>query len=155
MDGKIGSPHYASFGPGDLNRDPRSGDQYFGLSEFIKTLTSEGPFISQFNITKAHRDTDINHAADIEPFRFDEHDLSVYDEIWLFGVAALGETDELPIDSPEITDGKIPKSALEPKISLRIHGQWWRSICNRRSRRFGCGIKWTHSSCTFYAKVVF
>jgi hypothetical protein len=95
MDGVKGLAHYASFGPGDLNTDPINGDLYFGLSELIHTLTLEGPYISRFNVTKAHRDTDVRNAADMENFRFDAHDLSVYDEIWLIGVAGPGETTPL------------------------------------------------------------
>ncbi len=86
LDGQPTSSHYASFGHGDLSTDPSNGDAYFGLSEFIATL-SEGGIFGQFAVTKAHRDTDVRGAADIEHFRFDAHDLSHYDEIWLFGVA--------------------------------------------------------------------
>jgi hypothetical protein len=92
MDGRAWGGHFASFGAGDQSTDPNSGDDYFGLSEFIKTLTSHGPSLVQILVTKAHRDTDVRGAADIENFRFNEHDLSVYDEIFLFGVAGPGET---------------------------------------------------------------
>jgi hypothetical protein len=93
MDGRPYSGHYASFGPGDLSTDPTSGDAYFGLSEFINTLTSSTAYFNRVLVTKAHRDTDVRGAADIEHFRFDQHDLSRYDEIFLFGVAGPGETD--------------------------------------------------------------
>jgi hypothetical protein len=94
MDGRPLSGHYASFGPGDLSTNPTSGDQYFGLSEFIGTLTSSTPHFTTVLLTKAHRDTDVRHgAADIEHFRFDQHNLSAYDVIFLFGVAGPGETD--------------------------------------------------------------
>ena len=86
LDGIPGSSHYASFGHGDPSTDPGSGDAYFGLSEFIATM-SEGGIFRLFALTKAHRDTDVNGAADIEDFRFDAYDLTKYDEIWLFGVA--------------------------------------------------------------------
>jgi hypothetical protein len=86
MDGVAGSTHYATFGVGDQNPDPSSGDAFFGLSEVVATLTSGGLF-SAFTVTKAHRDTDVRGAADIEHFRFDQHALSGYDEIWLIGVA--------------------------------------------------------------------
>jgi len=97
MDGRVYSSHYASFGPGDQSADPSSGDAYFGLSEFVRALTG-GPF-PRFAVTKAHRDTDVNGAADIEHFTFDSVDLSVYDEIWLFGVAAPSGTDNPMTDS--------------------------------------------------------
>ena len=85
LDGKPGSGHYASFGPGD----PSAQDDYFGLSTFIDTLTQGGVF-GQFNVTRAHRDTDVRNAADLSGFRFDQHDLQVYDCIFLFGVAPPG-----------------------------------------------------------------
>jgi hypothetical protein len=101
MDGRPYSGHYASFGPGDLSADPNYGDTYFGLSEFISTLTSSTSHFTRVLVTKAHRDTDIRGAADIEHFRFDQHDLSVYDEIFLFGVASSDETDA-PMSDAEL-----------------------------------------------------
>jgi len=97
MDGIAGSAHYASFGPGDQNPDHNTGDAFFGLSEFVRTL--ESGFLPRFNVTKAHRDTDVNGAADVENFKFDAVDLSVYDEIWLFGVADTGGTANPMTDS--------------------------------------------------------
>src|SRR5436305_11473965 len=88
MDGVPGEAHYATFGPGDPSTDPNSGGAYFGLGEFLRAL-HHSPFTT-FMVTKAHRDTDVNHHADIEHFRFDGAgvNLSVYDEILLFGVAS-------------------------------------------------------------------
>ena len=83
--------HHASFGTGDPN------DAYFGLSEFVRVLQS-GTF-PVYQVTKAHRDTDPGGAADVEHFKFDAVNLSVYDEIWLFGVAATGETTNPMTDS--------------------------------------------------------
>jgi hypothetical protein len=85
MDGRPHSGHYASFGPGDLSSGT---DAYFGLSEFVRTLTTPATHFARIGVTKAHRDTDVGGVADIEHFRFDEHDLSRYDVIFLFGVAA-------------------------------------------------------------------
>ena len=99
MDGIAGSGHYASFGPGDQSTNPLSGGAYFGLSEFIHTLTTS-TFPTIF-VTKAHRDTDVRNAQDIANFRFDQHDLSVYDVIFLFGVAGVGET-VAPMSDPEL-----------------------------------------------------
>jgi len=101
LDGKVHSGHYASFGAGDLSTDPTSGDDYFGLSEFVGTLTSSTPHFTSIRVTKAHRDTDIRGAADIEHFRFDQHNLSAYDVIFLFGVAGPGETDAI-MSEPEL-----------------------------------------------------
>jgi hypothetical protein len=92
LDGPPGSSHYATFGPGDQNTDPSTGDAFFGLSEVVATLVSGGPLFSAFTVTKAHRDTDVRGAADIENFRFDQHNISGYDEIWLVGVAPEGGT---------------------------------------------------------------
>lgn len=90
--------HYASFGQGDLTGN----DAYFGLSEVVNTLAGPSRSFSEFAITKAHRDTDIGNAADIENFRFDQHDLTKYDEIWLIGVAGVGETNAPMSDSEVI-----------------------------------------------------
>ena len=97
MDGEALGSHYASFGHGDQNPNPNSGDAYFGLSEFVRVLHASR--FPTFHVTKAHRDTDINGAADIEHFKFDAVDLSGYDEIWLFGVAGAGGTANPMIDS--------------------------------------------------------
>jgi hypothetical protein len=87
MDGSPSETHYGSFGPGDPSTDPNYGDRWFGLSEFIRSLHHSK--FTTFIITKAHRDTDVGGHADIEHFRFDGAgvDLSVYDEIFLFGLA--------------------------------------------------------------------
>ncbi|GAA4467676.1 hypothetical protein GCM10023189_51760 [Nibrella saemangeumensis] len=55
----------------------------FGLGHFLRAFDEPLPFTS-FEITKAHRRSDED--ADIENFRFHEHDLSRYDVIWLFAV---------------------------------------------------------------------
>jgi hypothetical protein len=101
MDGKVGSSHYATFGAGDLNPDPINGGQYFGLSEFIRTLTDPSSKFTRVLVTRAHRETDVRGAADIEHFRFDAHDLSVYDEIFLFGVAPHTESNT-PMSEAEL-----------------------------------------------------
>ncbi|MGH2941727.1 MAG: hypothetical protein ACRDLN_02970 [Solirubrobacteraceae bacterium] len=43
-----------------------------------------------FDITKAHRQTIVGSEADIGDFRFDSHNLSQYDQIWLFGINGTG-----------------------------------------------------------------
>jgi hypothetical protein len=97
MDGIAHSAHFASFGPGDQNPNPNTGDAFFGLSEFVRVI--ESGFFPRFKVTKAHRDTDVNGAADIENFKFDAVDLSAFDEIWLFGVADTGGTANPMTDS--------------------------------------------------------
>ena len=93
--------HVATFGPGD------PADTWFGLSEVLRTLDDTAKFITNFTVTRAHRDTDPGNfaamsAADralfkpnFENFRFDQHDLSQYHEIWLFGVGTSYETSPL------------------------------------------------------------
>jgi len=102
MDGKFDPTHptfghSASFGPGDMVRtDSPSADAYFGLSEVIKVLTmSTISMPIKFSVIKAHRDKDPAGYADFNNFKFDEADLSFYDEIWLFGVGGPGETEDL------------------------------------------------------------
>src|ERR1044071_9942920 len=58
----------------------------FGLTELLNVLSvSPGPYV-RFAVTKAHRSSTATN-ADITSFRFDTHDLSQYDEIWMFAVA--------------------------------------------------------------------
>jgi hypothetical protein len=101
LDGRPDSVPFASFGQGDLATDPVSGDAFFGLSEFIRTLSVSTSSFTHVAVTKAHRDSDVRGAADIEGYRFDEHDLSVYDVIFLFGVAGPGGTDA-PMSDAEL-----------------------------------------------------
>jgi hypothetical protein len=70
----------------------------FGLGELLKALSvSPGPWV-RFAVTKAHRANPMGSGADIVNFRFDQHDLSQYDEIWLFALDAGGAT----LPDPEI-----------------------------------------------------
>jgi hypothetical protein len=58
----------------------------FGLTELINVLSvSPGPYV-RFAVTKAHRSSTATN-ADLTSFQFDTHDLSQYDEIWMFAVA--------------------------------------------------------------------
>ena len=67
-----------SFGP---EHDPNDlQESYFGMSHLMSVLSGQG------EVTRAHRQTDPLHAAGvIENFRFDTHDLTAYDQIWLMG----------------------------------------------------------------------
>lgn len=67
----------------------------FGLGHFLKAFKHDplspandnpAPYV-QFTVKTAHRG---NVASDLPNFKFDAHDLSQYDQIWLFGVAAFG-----------------------------------------------------------------
>lgn len=60
----------------------------FGLATLVDVL--EKPVLpwARIEVTKAHRERNLPAlSAEIPLFRFDRHDLSVYDQIWLFGVA--------------------------------------------------------------------
>lgn len=70
----------------------------FGLGHFLSAFDEPLMFTS-FEITKAHRRTDTD--ADIEDFRFNTHDLTQYDVIWLFGVERGGG---LALSDPELKD---------------------------------------------------
>ncbi len=51
----------------------------------ILTILGDDPWSHViFEVTKAHRSTEAT--ADIQNFRFNTHDLSVYSQIWLFGI---------------------------------------------------------------------
>lgn len=86
LDGRAHTPRSASFGAGDPD------DGWFGLSEFMRSITSHAPGAPRVEATKAHRDTDARNAADLVNFRFDQHDLAQWDVILLFGVATEGDT---------------------------------------------------------------
>lgn len=59
----------------------------FGLGELIKALqVNPGPWVSLEIAHKAHRRNATGSGADILNFRFDQHDLTQYDQIWLFGL---------------------------------------------------------------------
>ena len=67
-----------SFGP---EHNPNNlNESNFGMSHLIGVLEGVGA------VTKAHRSTDpLGAAGIIANFTFDNHDLSVYDQIWLIG----------------------------------------------------------------------
>jgi hypothetical protein len=75
-----------SFGP---EQDPRNlNESFFGMSHLIGVLESVGA------VTRAHLGTDPLTAPHVlENFHFDQHDLGVYDQIWLLGYG----TGELPV----------------------------------------------------------
>lgn len=59
-------------------------DQDFSLRELIDVLTTSIGGYARPVISTAHRDFTLE--SDFDKFRFDEHNLSNYDQIWLFGV---------------------------------------------------------------------
>jgi hypothetical protein len=99
--------HVVSFGPQDTSRAHAvEGIDYFGLSEFLRTLSRGTPEFN-FVVTKAHRDIDPGFGSPAflqlseedrrlftpdyqgvgaHTFHFDTVDLDQFDEIWLFGV---------------------------------------------------------------------
>lgn len=71
--------------------------QSFHLGNVIDVLTNDPWIDVQFSINKAHRG--VSGESDVvDNFRFDSHDLSQYDEIWLFGVVR----DQDPLSQPEL-----------------------------------------------------
>lgn len=70
--------------------DPRNLDEkYFGMGHLIGVLEAVA------KVTKAHRDQDpLTAPGALVNFRFNEHDLKVYDQIWLLGYA----TGQLPLE---------------------------------------------------------
>lgn len=56
----------------------------FGLENFLKAFQEPAPYV-RFQITKAHR-RNPGSGEDLQNFRFNTHDLTQYDVIWLFGV---------------------------------------------------------------------
>jgi hypothetical protein len=68
----------------------------FGLQDLLGILeVPPGPWVT-LEVTKAHRRNDPD--ADITSFRFDTHDLSQYDQMWLFAVERAGSE----ISEPEL-----------------------------------------------------
>lgn len=62
----------------------------FHLGHALQVLAADPWPHVQFDVTKAHRQA--GGAPDVlSNFRFDAHDLSVYSQIWLFGIATSGD----------------------------------------------------------------
>jgi hypothetical protein len=75
----LGPEHH----PDNLNED------HFGMGHLLGVLQDVG------QVTKAHRTTDpLDAPGVIENFRFNEHNLGAYDQIWLLGYGS----GELPVD---------------------------------------------------------
>lgn len=71
----------------------------FGLTELLEVLSvSPGPYV-RFAVTKAHRSAGGGNGADIDGFRFDTSDLSLYDQIWMVAVSRTGES---PLSEAEL-----------------------------------------------------
>lgn len=67
------------------------GSAPFGLSALLSAMSvPPGPW-ARFDITTANRQSD--PTAALQNFRFDRHDLSVYSQIWMFGVQRTGDQD--------------------------------------------------------------
>ena len=74
----------------------------FAMRDLVETLqTPPGPWV-RFSVTKANRRVD--PTADISNFRFDDQDLTRYDEIWLLGVERL--------DRQEVDPKRLPPAEL-------------------------------------------
>ena len=62
-------------------------DENFGLGELRRILSASPTPWARFDVTTAHRRSFAS--ADVTNFRFDTHDLSPYDQVWLFGFPPL------------------------------------------------------------------
>ncbi|MDB5026350.1 MAG: hypothetical protein JWO66_39, partial [Candidatus Eremiobacteraeota bacterium] len=89
----------ATFGPTDTTNNP--GDNYFAVSEVVRSLQDAAEPL-EFEVTKAHRGVDplyppgasvppalLRFVADYNDYKLDAHDLTVYDQIWFFGIAVV------------------------------------------------------------------
>lgn len=65
--------------------------QGFHLGQVLKALANDPWSHVIFDVTKAHRQTEAT--ADISDFRFDQADLTEFDQIWLFGIYGSGSDD--------------------------------------------------------------
>lgn len=92
IDGHASSFHNASFSPSP-----------YGLSSLLDCMTGQGEYFVEFEVTRAHRQTDPfrpdaenapqlsgAYAPHYEDFRFDQQgfDLADFDQVWLFGIRA-------------------------------------------------------------------
>lgn len=61
----------------------------FHLGQILRVLDTDPWSHVQFTVAKAHRQA-TGEAGVLESFRFDQHDLSGYSQIWLFGIYGTG-----------------------------------------------------------------
>lgn len=93
---------------------------YFGLSEVLDTLRNNPEWWVNFDITRAHRQTDPNpptpgspaetlYAPHFQNFRFTQagFDLDDYDEVWFYG-----------FNSSESTSGAVPPALKDDELGV-------------------------------------
>ena len=71
----------------------------FHLGQIIKILGDDPWSHISIQVTKAHRESSIE-ADVLDNFRFDQHDLNQYSQIWMFGVRRTG--DGSPVSDSEL-----------------------------------------------------
>ncbi|QFZ19444.1 hypothetical protein [Saccharothrix syringae] len=72
----------------------------FGLATVVDVLEAPALPWARVEVTKAHRERNLPAlSADLPAFRFDRHDLSAYDQIWMFAVARGGRP---PLEETEL-----------------------------------------------------
>lgn len=113
----------------------------FGLGHFLKVFTYSADNIAtdnpaswvRFTVKTAHRGTG---AADFSNFKFDTHDLSQYDQIWLFGVAtgspALSDKELKAIAQFMNEGGGIFATGDHEDLGVTLCGRLPRVRCMRR-----------------------
>ncbi len=103
-------------GSGGFNKSPTVGNfdpNKFHLGEFLDVLQTTAWEGFNLQIVKAHREnqTAADISADIVNFRFDTHNLSQYDEIFLFPIRRDNETLAVSVGSParstNVTDAEV------------------------------------------------
>lgn len=113
----------------------------FGLGHFLKAFTRSAvnnPMDNpaayvRFDVKTAHRG---NVAADFKNFKFDAQDLSVYDQIWLFGVSRGGS----PLSNKELkaiaqfmnNGGGVFATGDHEDLGVELCGRLPRVRCMRR-----------------------
>jgi hypothetical protein len=91
---------------------------YFGLSEVLDTLRNNPEWWVNFQVTRAHRQTDPNppipgspaealYAPHFENFHFDQpgFDINAYDQVWFFGFNS--STSQVGSPPPALTDPEL------------------------------------------------
>ena len=103
VDGRPEGRLHATYSPGIPPADDAKHGDYFTYSHVARTLAA----LPGFSVVRAHRDTDQGDPSalaageqalfrtDFPQFRFDNHDLAQYDQIWLLGTGKATDTAEI------------------------------------------------------------
>ncbi len=133
---------------------------YFGLSEVLDTLRNNPEWWVNFDVTRAHRQSDPNpplagspaedlYAPDYENFAFDQagFDINEYDQVWFYG-----------FNTSQSTTGAVPPALKDSELEILFewmdngggvfatgdHAQLGASLCSRIPRVRNMR-KWTNA----------